>query len=125
MGLGGGHQAGIHLEELAGWARGLGREGQREPRPMALYQAGCWAQKWLCSDGNRSNALRLQSGHCGNGPGEGLMSELMQRGGEESWNHNKMDVLPHSLLPLPLQMAATIDMNFQSDLLSIFEENLF
>lgn len=25
----------------------------------------------------------------------------------------------------PLQMAATIDMNFQSDLLSIFEENLF
>uniref|UniRef100_A0A8C9JMW3 Bromodomain protein 4 C-terminal domain-containing protein n=1 Tax=Panthera tigris altaica TaxID=74533 RepID=A0A8C9JMW3_PANTA len=32
----------------------------------------------------------------------------------------------HSLLPTsPLQMAATIDMNFQSDLLSIFEENLF
>jgi hypothetical protein len=28
-------------------------------------------------------------------------------------------------LLLPLQMAATIDMNFQSDLLSIFEENLF
>lgn len=32
----------------------------------------------------------------------------------------------HSLLLSSLlQMAATIDMNFQSDLLSIFEENLF
>ena len=32
----------------------------------------------------------------------------------------------HFLLPSSLlQMAATIDMSFQSDLLSIFEENLF
>ena len=43
-------------------------------------------------------------------------SEAIARGGRFS----------HSLLPTsPLQMAATIDMNFQSDLLSIFEENLF
>lgn len=29
------------------------------------------------------------------------------------------------LFSSPLQMAATIDMNFQSDLMAIFEENLF
>lgn len=29
------------------------------------------------------------------------------------------------VLPSPLQMADTIDINFQSDLMAIFEENLF
>lgn len=39
----------------------------------------------------------------------------------EGWGSSHSLTLPSSFL----QMAATIDMNFQSDLLSIFEENLF
>lgn len=54
--------------------------------------------------------------------------EAVRKGpaGGGKWASSRAQTCPPSLFPsCSLQMAATIDMNFQSDLLSIFEENLF
>lgn len=61
----------------------------------------------------------------GCGP-EGLACAGGGGGGFGSCSKGRTPSLTAFLPPSsPIQMAATIDMNFQSDLLSIFEENLF
>lgn len=88
------------------------REGRvgNEPRPVALHQAG------------RMSVLTpgFEKVHSW---GEGTSRwELCTSNNREQVEQSTQT---HFFLLLPLQMAATIDMNFQSDLLSIFEENLF
>lgn len=89
------------------------REGRvgSEPRPVALHQAGLVSAL--------TPGFEKVQGGCKGTAGGSCVQAI--NNGEQV----EQSTQTHFFLLLLLQMAATIDMNFQSDLLSIFEENLF